>query len=368
MWVRCAAQPTLAALNPEPPEGDSEARRWGVALAQVCADALRAGTTTDEYLRVSGLTVASNGVTIDEEMREAAQLYTESVLATCGDAELHVEEFLEIPTVHANNKGRMDLWFAQPGIVHVYELKGGHRFVDEFENYQLINYAEAVLNVLGINGIADQNTRVVLHVIQPRAYHRRGVDREWSVMACDLRPYVNTLRLMADRAHLEDPPATVNEYCGDCRGRVFCEAATSAAYESAERAYSSVPLDISPTSTGAELRMLQRAKIMLDARVSGLEEQAKAQMRMGAHIPFYSLEQGYGRQAWTADAETLKALAAMMGLADAKLFKPAVPVTPKQAIKAGLPAEIVGAYSHTPPGEVKLVPADDKKARRIFGA
>jgi Protein of unknown function (DUF2800) len=362
MWVKCAAQPILSALYPEPEGGDNEAARWGTALAEICAGALAARTIASWHVQAGH--VASNGVMVDDEMLEAGDVYTQEVLDSAGDAELHIEEFMSIPTVHESNRGRMDLWFAHPGIIHVWELKGGHRFVDEFENWQLIDYAEGILAKLGVSGLDDQHTRVVMHVVQPRSFARGGPVREWSVMVSELRPYVNQLCGAAERAHLENPPATINEHCGDCRGRVACEAATLAAYEAAERAYSSVPLEISADATGAELRMLQRAAKMLDARISGLEEQARAQLRMGARIPFFELQQGYGRQTWTVPVEEIKMLGEMLGV---NVLKPPALVTPKQAIKAGLDAATVESYTKTPMGEVKLVPSDDRKARRVFG-
>jgi len=52
----------------------------------------------------------------------------------------------------------------------------------------------------------------------------------------------------------------------------------------------------------------------------------------------------------------------MMGVA---LAKPGA-ITPKQAIKAGLPKEIVASYSETPSGEIKLVASDATQIRKVF--
>jgi hypothetical protein len=365
IWRYCAGHVHLAALNPEPKGGDNESARWGSALAEFSAKSLKARLTFDRWLTQNGMVdgkypIASNGVTCDLEMIESAQAYTEVVLETAGDAVLHIEESLDIPRIDPSMTGkRPDCWFVTAGMYHVYELKGGHRFVDEYENWQNICYAA------GIVSDADElAARVAMHVFQPRAFHRRGPDREWSVMARDLRPYVNMLANAAMDARGDDPKCVAGDYCRDCRGRVYCEAGASAAYSAAEQAYSSLPLDVTPLAMGAELKMLQRAQKMLDARVTGLEEMAKVALQRGDAVPFYTLEQGNGRQDWTMPASEIAMLGEMFGV---KVMKDPQPVTPKQAIKAGLDAETVAQYSHTPRGEMKLKPVDDRQASRIFG-
>src|SRR5205085_9695018 len=104
---------------------------------------------------------------------------------------LHVEGLIEISILHDLNWGTPDAWVYSPRslTLDVFDFKFGHGFVSEFENWQLIGYAAGFLESLGIDGHADQALRVNLHVVQPRAYHRAGPVRTWSVLASDLRPY-----------------------------------------------------------------------------------------------------------------------------------------------------------------------------------
>jgi hypothetical protein len=55
-------------------------------------------------------------------------------------------------------------------------------------------------------------------------------------------------------------------------------------------------------------------------------------------------------------------MATMMGV---DISKPGA-LTPKQSIKAGLPAATVAMYSETPVGELKLVRDDGSAARLAF--
>lgn len=101
----------------------------------------------------------------------------------------------------------------------------------------------------------------------------------------------------------------------------------------------------------------------LSARVDGLRESVAAYGKQGIPTPYHALEQTYGRQAWTVPVDQVIAMGQLMGK---DLSKPGA-LTPKQAIKAGVDGAVINAYSHTPPGPVKLVPVNPDNARRIFG-
>ena len=88
-----------------------------------------------------------------------------------------------------------------------------------------------------------------------------------------------------------------------------------------------------------------------------------ARIKQGAAIPGWMAQQGQGREKWAMPLPEVIALGQMMGV---DISKPGA-VTPKQAIKAGLPAELVKQYSETPFGEIKLVPDTVSASRRIFG-
>jgi hypothetical protein len=124
----------------------------------------------------------------------------------------------------------------------------------------------------------------------------------------------------------------------------------------------SVPLDLTPAATGLELAMLKRAQAALDGRISGLESSIEAQLRQGQRVPGWCFEPTEGRTVWNKSAKEVGALGDMYGLA---LRKEAV-ITPKQAEKAGIPADMVATYSFTPPGAQKLVPETSTQLRKIF--
>jgi hypothetical protein len=123
------------------------------------------------------------------------------------------------------------------------------------------------------------------------------------------------------------------------------------------------PMALPPPALGLELRLINRAIERLKARESGLKEEALNKIRTGTSVPGFMTEAGKGRETWKVPLAEVKALGELMGVAVTKES----PLTPKQAIKAGLTKELVESFSFTPTGELKLVEDDGSFLRRTFG-
>ena len=311
--------------------------------------------------------VAPNGVVLVEEMIEGAYLFYETVLESVPFAhhgDILVEQRMAIPRVHENNWGTPDAWFFDQGldIIKIFDFKFGHEYVDEFENWQLLDYAAGAIDALRISGGFELFLTLELVIVQPRCYHRDGPVRRLTVRASELRGHVNQLRMAAEAAHEPNPVATVNPKCKHCSGRHACEPYQRTALQAADLSMRSVPLDLTPVAMGLELAMLKRAQAAMDGRISGLEASIDAQIRQGQRVPGWCLEPTEGRTAWGVPTQEVAILGDMYGVA---LRKDAV-VTPKQAEKAGIPAEIIKEYSFNPPGAQKLVPETSTQLRKIF--
>lgn len=360
-WVACPGSVPLSLLYPE--AEDSPEAREGTAAHWAFGELL-AGRAIDVGL------IAPNGVVLNDEMIEGAEMYVDDVLGVFGSSgdTLRVEERVDMPSVHPQNWGTPDTWAplhdATSGklTIYLWDYKFGHEYVDVFENWQLIDYAAGILDKLNIDGHADQFVSFVMRVVQPRSYHRDGPVREWRIGAADLRPYFNKLRNAAELAMRPDAPCTPNPECKHCPARHACEAFTGAAYAAADLSSRSVPLELSAAAMGLELRTLKRAQAMLDARVTGLEQAAFARLTRGERIPFFALESSPGRTVWAKPIEEVIALGQMFGK---DLSKP-MAITPKQAEKAGVDPALVALYSTAPNGALKLVADDGAKARKVF--
>ncbi len=297
-----------------------------------------------------------------EEMMDGAELWMEAVdrYRDC----IHIEERIDCPSIHPDNWGTPDAWHFNRGkfTLRVWDYKFGHRHVEAYENWQLINYAAGVMDSLGITGLTDQHLYVILTIVQPRSYHPDGPIREWVVKGSDLRGYINALKMAWESSLLPDAPTKTGGECRDCSARHACATLQSSAYIGVDMVGVNTPFDLSADALGNELKTLTAAKELMDCRISGLQNEVLARIKSGANISGWTTQQGRGREKWNRPIEEVLALGEMMGVS---VGKPAL-ITPKQAIKAGLPADLVRNYTETPAGEVKLVQDDGRKARNVF--
>lgn len=352
----CPGSRRMQELYPETEE--SEASRKGTAAHWAVAELLN-GQQIDVGL------VAPNGIMLDEEMCEAAEMCEQVVMADkVSDTIVLIEERVDISSIHEDCWGTPDYALYTPSrrLLTITDFKYGHRFVSEYENWQLIEYFEGVFQRLGLTGIDDTQLYVKFRIVQPRCYVGGSPVREWTILASDLRGYINEARAFEHVAAQPDAPTRVGPHCHDCTARRACPAQMQASASAADIAGTCEPFDLPPEALGVELRYLDHAIDILTARRSGLEEQALSTIKRGQLVPFFAIEQGYGRTRWTKPDAEIVTMGELMGVNLSKTK----PVTPLQAQKAGLPESIVKMYSEKPLGELKLVPNDGSKAKRIF--
>lgn len=359
--IQCPASTTLQALYPE--AGDDPAAVEGTAAHWAVAEQL-SGRLVDVGQ------IAPNGVVLTVEMAEAADQvsdYVTALLAPHGlkPSDGHVEQRVAIPRVHPQSWGTPDYWIRTPGPhgLVVLDFKFGHRYVPAVENAQMVEY---------LAGITDDGTNDLMNdypitavIAQPRCYSGGGSIREWRTTRTGLRALINVSSTAAHEALGANPRARVGDECRDCRARHACPALQRAALSAMDEARHVVPLELPPAALSLELRMARRAQTLLEARVTGLEQQATVALKRGVAVPGWRVEHSAGREAWTVPADQVIAMGAMMGV---DVAKPAAPITPEQARKAGLDPDVVAAVSKRPPGGAKLVEDDQAALKAIFAA
>lgn len=373
-WVQCPGSARMEAQYPE--QGDQQAAREGIAAHWVM-----------EFLMSDVLNMAKpciggqtpNGVYITREIWESGETIFEDVVNTLGPnwrSMAIVERRVNIPRVHPSlNWGTPDVraWTAAGDrrTLRVWDLKHGHKHVDVYENWQLLDYAAGCMTEAnewaqanGQPAFPETHVDIVLRVVQPRSYHRDGPIREWRLTAEELRSYVFRLSMAADEAAGDNPPLKPHpDACENCSARHACPALQAAAYRAVDISMQAQALDLPPAALGLEARLLTDARALLDARLSGLEEQIRSNYRNGVNVPHWTLVPGSARVKWSKpDAEVLL-LGEVMG---ASLAKTPEPITPTQAQTKGIDPEFIKAYSFTPPGAMKLIVDDGSIARRTF--
>jgi len=369
IFVNCEA--FVQMTSDLPPEIPTQDARDGTAAHEICAAMIQAATV-GRRLRWADFDgkAATDGTLFDEEMFDAAQIYADDVAALMrstgvfGGPNLRIEQTIPARAIHETAFGTPDfsLYHAAGATLYVYDFKYGHRYVDAFENWQGIFYAAGLLDLMGIDGLADQLLTVEFRIVQPRAYGRGGPVRSWRVKASDLRPFVNRLEAMAEAQFKADPVATSGPHCRDCAGRFRCAAALRGGVSLFEASVQALPENPTPAALGLQLSIVKRAIEQLKALEVAYEEQVSGAIRTGAAVPGWAFEQSYGRQAWTCSVADAVAVGQSLGI---DIGKPGV-MTPKQAIAAGLDESIVAALTTTPRRGVKLIPDDGSHARRVF--
>lgn len=275
----------------------------------------------------------------------------------------HVEERVTCARVHLENWGTPDVFLfnERTKTLHIIDYKFGFKYVEEFENWQCLDYAIGVADSLGIS-FSDEDVAVRITIVQPRHYGRSGPVRFWEFPICKLTQYASTLRTSAIAAMHDEPRCFTGDQCFYCPGRHACETLQRAVLARVDTSHTSIPLHLTNEAAARELHAMTASASLLQSRITGLQEMLLSQLRAGGVVPGFAAERAEGRQKWMRPPEEIIALGQLMGI---KLDKPAV-ITPKQAIKQGLPAEIVAPISETPLGEWKLIEVSNKAARKAF--
>lgn len=355
----CPASVSMQKPYAHLPWGDPEASEEGTCAHWVLATLLVTG------VMVPVGAVDPAGTPVTDEMIEGAEMALEAVdtlLAKYGAtrADLIVEQPVQIPRVHPECWGTPDIRFRAPGkVLVVLDYKFGYRYVTEFENDQLMAYA-----VGDLTGEQDQEWRVVMGIIQPRAYGSSAV-RTWEANASSLRGHINVLATAAVEALGPEPRARATpDGCRDCRARHACPTLQQAAQWAMDYASRPQPVDLSPAALSTELRFAERQLGLLEARVEGMKAQALYLARTGQALPHHTTGTGRGRKVWAIPDDQVIALGKAMNV---DLAKAPAAVTPSQAVRAGLNPALLSGLSRDMSGEVRLVPFDNSTTRKIFG-
>jgi Protein of unknown function (DUF2800) len=300
---------------------------------------------------------------IDNDMLDGALIYAEEAQAAG-----RFEDPVKIPDVHPTQcSGTPDYWRAiietYLKLLKVIDYKYGHRFVEVFEHYQLIAYASGIARFLNL----PLDFPVMLVIVQPRNY-THGAVREWSTTVGEIYEICRTK--IAPRVELAlgpNPPTYSGRHCLDCKARHACKTLQQTGESLVDFSGTAEIMDLPYVVVGAELRILKEAIKRLEARYTGLYEQASNLARSGRPINFWQLEEGRGRRKWRDDVtpNTVTSMGDMFGI---DLRNPIEVKTPTQAIAAGIDEGIIKEYSHRPRGAMKLVEDDTVAFRKIFGS
>lgn len=348
-WVKCSAWSLMTRGVPElsDPTIREEGTAWHWAALMIwLGHAVDIGTA------------APNGVRITEEMIDAVEEYLDRIRSRGGRPMLEYE--VGAPRIHPECGGTCDSWNFVPERMTLYvdDGKFGYRWVDPYENWQLLVYVCGLLDHIGI--VDDRHITVEMSIFQPRAYRRDGPWFVWRANAAELRTYFNILNNAAHTVLSPFAKCVTGPWCTQCDGRLACDAYDQAVDNALEVSYEPVNNELTPIRLDAELMRVERATEILEARKVALLARAEMYMREGKQLKHYNMSPGRSRAAWKPGLEaSLKA----MGVP----FKER-PITPTQVKERKLlPVEVVAALSERPVAGLKVARVDENRAARVFG-
>jgi hypothetical protein len=364
LTIPCAASVTLQERMPRPPETEEQAEGTAAHLVAMWAAQGR--------LLAIGERFQSNDRewVVDVDMHNGARKYAEALGGL--HSTLRLEDSVKISAIHPTDCwGTPDAWRYFPEgtgpnkipVLRVGDFKWGHRFVEVFENWQLLAYAWGILERLNLD---DSAVLFEFILVQPRSYHRDGPVRIWRVPAIETRGLRNIAFNKAHEALGPSPVATTGTHCLDCTARHLCVVFKQVNQNILDYSGAAelMPLDVE--AMGQELRIVDAALKRLEARRTGLAVAVESTIRAGKRVPFYELGPGRSNLKWKPGV-TAQEIADFGDLIGIQLRKPLEVFTPTQCVDAGVDeAAIKQDYAERPPAPLKLQAVDPTKVDKAL--
>lgn len=333
-WIAC---PGSILLQQQQPESES-------------GDAAREGTIAHEH--AASWLLDNEKPEMPEEMARAVSIYVKDVLLI--DGERSVEQRINIPAVHPQCWGTPDAVTRNGKRLWIWDFKYGYGIVEVFSNWQLLCYC---------CGLAEPGDEIHLRIVQPRVYHKQGPVREWVITYDGLQFYGQQLRASAAVAMGENPQTIPGTHCRYCSARHSCKSARRVCLDGADYAAEATTEELSDTAIGKEIETLRWAQEIINYRLTGLEADAFERLRSGKRCEGIEVSESTGRLEWNFPPEQIIAMADMLSV---DIRKPPELISPRQAIAAGLPTDIVQQYAKRRAGHQKLITNGDLKAKQVF--
>ncbi len=282
-WMEC---PGSVALIKELKivEDDAESPRYrleGTAMHEAAEKCLKEGIDTWEIVGQS-----FGEIEIDPTMADAIQVYLDYCRRWMDAAAYHYVELPVSSPVHPDFYGSLDFaavvgtspahgQFIIPDTVVVCDLKGGEGIIVEPEdNPQLMYYAFGLIDA---NKHWDDETRVVIAIAQPRAFHPDGMPiHEWETTVGEIREWVQSVLVPAMCRAEYDCTLDAGPWCRFCPAKLVCPLLTSL-FRAAAVANPKEVVNYNDASVGRSYQYLQAVKFYIKA----LEEETLVRLRKG---------------------------------------------------------------------------------------
>lgn len=308
-WMVCTGSPAM--IDKAPPQPQSVWAAEGTGAHKIGELCLKTGNNAARYIGTD-----FDGVECTEEMAEAVQVYIDTVRADVAKypgSEFLVEQAFDLGQILLGLFGTNDAVLYQPlGKLIVYDYKhGAGNAVEVVENKQLLYYAlGAILNLL--NGSGDFDS-VELVIVQPRAMHRDGHVRRWTVDVPYIMEFAKELEKKARETMEPNAPLVAGDHCKWCPAKAFCPALSQLVIDTAAMDFPE-PVPPAPRFPDPALLSPEQIKKALDLSevindwIRSVEAYAEESARRGVAIPGYKLVKKRANRKWINEGNVIDAL------------------------------------------------------------
>lgn len=353
IWANCSASPGKSEDHEDGPQSPSAAQ--GTA-AHYALERMLGGNVDCETLIG---TLAPNQHIIDREMIDNAERVIPEIHSMTDFLRFERKVTL-VSQAGTRIFGRYDLGGGQRSTrtLRMMDYKYGFGVVEPEKNMQLLGGAMGLLQELP----HDQFDFIELIVIQPRVSHPRGFVRKWTLSYDEFVRWSQWLLQRADIAIGGSDTFTPGEWCRYCKKQTNCSALRFAGLQVIDQIHGGKLDSVDAASCDYELELVKRHAKILKELERALTKQIAHRLKKGEYLPGLSAEPTFGREVWN-NPEALETYERLY-LIDLHKRQP---ITPKQAIEAGMPEALVNTLSKQPMTGYQIMRKDQiETAKEIF--
>lgn len=300
-WLNCRGSLVLQPGATE--RGSSAAADEGTAAHAVAQDGLETDRSGFDYI-IAGtkVRVADNIWPVTDDMADAVDIYLNYIRENWpkSDFEWHIEERVDMPTIHSECSGTPDFWAYSPSRMKlvVIDYKHGAGIpVEVFEhgepNTQALIYAIGIVRNLQRMGF--HVTHIDLVIVQPRAFHKDGPIRRVGIMEGHLERYESEFAAVAKGPETLCP----GTWCKWCNNEHCCKALGKEMEALLELPATTMPEALSPE----RIAELLDKQAMMKSWFAALTSYAKDLVLLGHTVPGWGISETLSNRTWVDGAE-----------------------------------------------------------------
>lgn len=332
------------------PEIEGDPAREGTCAAWVAETVINGDASVCDDL--VGKT-HENGWLVEQEMADLVQPYVEMVMSRdTFEAELKRSASMGDTTL----TGTLDAESMTPDVLYIDDLKYGYDVVEPVNNAQLKCYLW--LRARSSRAQITWPQTVKLSIYQPRALHRDGIYRTWTLTMQECQEIVAEIDTAVANFALRRN-ATPGSHCMHCLSANTCEALTHTTYSMWDVVSGSVQNAPDGPSIAQELDFLTRADQLLKARKAAVSADIEARLAANKFVPGWAMEERFGKRMFRLDRASIEALTGVDPVEEKM-------ITPAALERAGVSKKTVKAMTRTPMIGRKLSRVDETQIARIF--